>query len=528
MPTKINDTVSKIKDYWSGLEFKAKRRILFWGMLCLIAVAVATVVLNRTEYAVLYSELDLVEAGEVSNLLKELGIKSTNSGNGTILVEKSREEDIRMQLAVQGYPKSGLNYDLYLNNINFSTSTHDKNVMLLYQLQDRLSNTIKLLQGISDAVVTISMDMTDNFQLGNDITPVSANVLLELETNFSPSVEQIRAIQRLMITSISGLKDENVVIIDSEANDLLPMNNSDPATRITNSQLELKKNVETNLRDKILYMFEPVFGEKNIKVAVNATFNFDKTTTEVTEYSPVVNGEGIPFLIDELSEQFSDSTTNMTAGSDSLNERVQRVVNYRINELRRTIEEAQGVIQDISISILINDTELDEDGLFNVSQIVGAAVDVDTANINVSNMDFSANAAKEQQIKDALEAAKANREEPLPISEQTIIGLVAMFFSFIFALLLLRTMRKALAKPKVVVEGPAVSELEELLDEAKAAISEEELRRNESMEKIQEERQMIEEITQIVRVNPRNAAELIAYWLERGETNEYDDSEVVE
>ena len=48
------------------------------------------------------------------------------------------------------------------------------------------------------------------------------------------------------------------------------------------------------------------------------------------------------------------------------------------------------------------------------------------------------------------------------------------------------------------------------------------------MEKIQEERQMIEEITQIVRVNPRNAAELIAYWLERGETNEYDDSEVVE
>ncbi|QOR35344.1 hypothetical protein IMX26_00440 [Clostridium sp. 'deep sea'] len=523
MPSKLSDSMTKIKDSWSGLEFKVKRRILFWGMLSLIALASTVLLLNRTDYVVLYSKLDVKEVAEIDKLLTDLGVKSKNS-SGTILVEKGREEDVRMKLAVQGYPKTGLNYDLYLNNINFSTSTRDKNIMLRYQLQDRLSNTIKLLQGITNAVVTISMDMQEDFQLGSQKNPVTANVLLELEPMYVPEKQHIRAIQKLMITSISGLKEENVAIIDSEANDLLPNTNNDPLSAITSSQFELKKSVEKELQNKIIYMFEPVFGSKNIKVSVNATFDFDKRKTQLTEYTPIINNEGIPFTIDELTEKFSDSSTNAASGSDSLNERVQKVVNYRVNELTRTIEEAQGVIKDISISILINDTTLDQDGLFNISQIVGASVDVDTANINVSNMDFTADKVEAQRLKDALDAAKQEVEEPFPISEQTMIIIAGMFFAFIFALILLRTIRKAMAKPKVDIEVPQVSsqELEELLTSEELAKVKEEERVNK--EKLAEEQKIIEDITQIAKVNPKNAADLIAYWMEK---KDEEDEEVV-
>ena len=523
MPSKLSDSMTKLKEAWSGLEFKVKRRILFWGMLSLIALASSVVLLNRTEYVVLYSKLEVTEVAEINKLLTDLGVKHKNSG-GTILIEQGKEEDVRMKLAVQGYPKSGLNYDLYLNNINFSTSTRDKNVLQLLQLQERLSNTIKLLQGITNAVVTISNDMSDEFQLGSQKAPVTANVLLELEPMYKPEPQHIRAIQKLMLTSISGLKEENVAIIDSEANDLLPNVSSDPLTAITNSQFQLKKNVEKELQDKILYMFEPVFGEKNIKVAVNATFDFDKRTTQVTEYSPIVNNQGIPFTIDELTEKFSDSSTNASSGSDSLNERVQKVVNYRINELKRTVEEAQGVIQDMSISILINDTTIDNNGLLNIAQIVGASVNVDVSKINVSNMDFTADKAEQERIQAAIDAAKQNVKEPFPISEQTMIIIAGMFFGFIFALLLLRTIRKATAKPQVDIEVPQVTEaeLENLLSMEEIAKAREEERLNK--ERLEEEQKIIKDITQIANVNPKNAADLIAYWMEK---KEEDDEEII-
>lgn len=522
MPERANVFLNHIKNKWTLLDSKTQRRVVLFSILFLISIAVATAVLSRTEYAVLYSGLDIKESGEIFAILEDLNIKAKSGEDGTILVDKGQEDNIRMQLAVQGYPKSGLNYDLYLNSVSFTTSTTDKNIMLLYQLQDRLSSTIKLLQGVKDAIVTISMETDNSFKFGSENNPVSANVLLQLENNFHPSAEQIRAIQKLLVTSITGLKDENVAIIDSNLNDLLPAVGDSPYGAAANTQLLLKQEVETELTDKIMYLFEPVFGAKNIKVAVNAAVDLDRITTEIIEYSPVIDDEGIPYIIDELSERYSDSTTNNNAGSDSLNDRMQTVINYRVNELRQTVEQAQGNIQDISISILINNMEMDVATLEDVKRIAAAAVGIETARINVSYMDFTAHAALEQSVAEAL-SMLGEEEPPFPISEKTLIGLVAIVLSFIFAVILFFSLRRRSAESKKVKDVASVSPhqlTEEPITSEALTLAMMNHNLEENLRNSEEDKVILSEIERIIKANPKSTADIITYWLDSKNSNQ--------
>ena len=185
-------------------------------------------------------------------------------------------------------------------------------------------------------------------------------------------------------------------MIDSELNDLLPVISGDYGSTATGVK-SFEKEVEKEIADKVLFIFEPVFGAENIKVAVNATVDLDITHTEIIEYSPVVEDQGIPFIIDELSEKTEDSSQNSNSvsssynvESDSLNDRVSKVINYRVNELRQTIEEAPGGVEDITVSILLNSDNVDGGILENVRQLASAAVGIDISRITVGNMNFTA------------------------------------------------------------------------------------------------------------------------------------------
>jgi len=516
MPEKLKNLKDKALGFWQGLESKKKKRIVLLLILLAISLSFTGYFLGRTEYTVLYSDLSTQEAGEIKALLDEMGVKSSVEDGSTILVDEKNEEDIRMQLSLEGYPKSGINYDLYMESINFTTSSQDKKVMLLYQLQDRLSNTISSLQGIQNAIVTISMEDDSVFKFNAEENPVSANVVLELENNFKPDEEKTEAIKRLMVTSINGLSEENVAIIDSNLNNLLPSsgssgNNFSDASDLLNMETE----VENSIAEKVLFLFEPVFGKENINVAVNAKVDLDKTFTEVIEYSPVVDDEGIPYIIDELTEKISDTSQNTGDAADnymidseSLNERMQTVVNYRVNELKQTIDEAQGGIDDISVSVLINDTaSTDESVLEDVKQIAAAAVGIELDKITVGYMNFAASEAQRAELQAALTQDGGFQ---LPVGEQTLIVIVGFILTFVLALMVLRQFR---TKPQLAqqtvqdqqIETTTDGELEKIKSKQEAVL--------EKLNKSKEEEKVIKEIETIIESNPDSIANIISSWL---------------
>jgi flagellar M-ring protein FliF len=463
----MTQTRKNLMESWNSFDGRKKRRILLLGILLAIAISIAGVAFNTTRYSVLFTDMNIDEAGEILTSLNEVGIKARISDGNTVMVDSSKEEDARMQMAMKGYPKSGQSYDLYMNSINFATSSQDKNIMLNYQLQDRLSATIANLEGIKDAVVTISTEDENVFNFNGDETSVSASVVLDLESGFSPDSNQILAIKRLMVTSISGLSEANIAVIDSNLNDLLPAV-SDGYGSSASGVKSFEQEVEQDIADKVRFIFEPVFGAENIKVAVNATVDLDIKYTEIIEYSPVVDNEGIPFIIDELSEKTEDSSQNSNSASasysvesDSLNDRVSKVINYRVNELRQTIEEAPGGVEDISVSILINDEGLDSTMLANVKQLASAAVGIDESKITVGNMNFVA----DEELKADLAAALGQDEGfKLPISEKAIVSIAAMIFVLILAMMLMKQIRKPnksdVVRNKKIVEPAGKIELE--------------------------------------------------------------------
>lgn len=515
MPERIKNLKDKGLSYWKEIESKKKKRIVLLLILLAISLSFTGYFLGKTEYTVLYSDLSTQEAGEIKSKLDEMGVKAQVENASTILVDEKIEEDLRMQLSLEGYPKSGLNYDLYMESINFTTSSQDKKVMLLYQLQDRLSNTISSLQGIQNAIVTISMEDDTVFKFNSEETPVSANVVLELENNFKPDSNKIEAIKRLMVTSINGLKEENVAIIDSNLNNLLPSSGSQSDFTEANNVLGIENEVENSIAEKVLFLFEPVFGKENINVAVNAKVDLDKTLTEVIEYSPVVDDEGIPYIIDELTEKVSDTSQNTGDAADnymidsqSLNDRMQTVVNYRVNELRQTIDEAQGGIEDISVSVLINDTaSTDESVLEDVKQIAAAAVGIELDKITVGYMNFAASEAQRAELQAAL---TQDQGFTLPVGEQTLIAIVGLLLTFVLSVLMLRQFK---TKPQTVPSMPLEEKDQTTTDEEIQNIKSKKEAVLDKLNKSKEEEKVIKEIESIIEANPDSIANIISSWL---------------
>lgn len=534
MPDIITKTRNDALANWNKFDGKRKRRIILIGTLLAIALSVAGVSINTIRYSTLYTDLNIDETGEILSSLNETGIKAKIVNGSTIMVDSAKEDEARMQLAMKGYPKSGLSYDLYMNSINFTTSSKDKNIMLNYQLQDRLSSTISNLQGIKGAIVTISIEDEDVFNFDAEESPISASVVLELDGGFSPSSNHISAIKRLMVTSVSGLKEANIAVIDSDMNDLLPSSSGDIGSSAKNV-VSFEQKVENEIAEKVLFIFEPVFGAENIKVSVNATVDLDIKHTEIIEYSPVVEDQGIPFIIDELSENAEDSTQNSNGvsssynvESDSLNERVSKVINYRVNEFKQTIEEAPGGVEDITVSILLNGENLDAGMLANVRQLASAAVGIDESMIIVGNMVFTADEERKSSIVTAL---SENQGFELPISEKAIIAIIAMFFVFIIAIMLMRQFKKpSKSRSKNIVEPVKIeigdgSQIKALPDSlngiAKIDSSDNEKhdalnKKNSILNKFKEdnsEKEIIKGLESIIETNPANIAEVISIWL---------------
>jgi flagellar M-ring protein FliF len=520
MPQLLQEFINKTKLSWTGLQPKVKRRVVLFFILLLVCLSLISFLLGRVEYTILYSDLEAGEAQEVLTVLQDLGVKTKVQGNGSVLVDAKQEEQVRIQLAMQGYPKTGLNYDLYMNSISFTTSSQDKKIMLVYQLQERLGSTISMLNGIENAVVNITTEEESVFRFDDDAAGISACVVLDLQNNFQPSVDQIRAVQRLLITSISGLKQENVAVIDQDLQDLLPLA-ADGYGQSASGVLDFEQEIEKGIEAKVLYLFEPVFGVNNIKVGVNAIVNMDRVSSEVIEYTPVIDDQGIPYLIEELNDKLSDSSSNSSDSvstysveSDSMNNRFQKVVNYRVNELRQTIDEAQGGIEDLSLSVLINGEAVDQSVLNDVKAIVATAVGIAPAKISVNQMNFTAFEEQVQQVQQDLAVATGG----FPISEETIIIVVALLVVMVLGILILRQFSKA---SKAVVQEIYTAQ-DSVYDEPKRLSDDEmqlELRRDgilDNMDNMEKDQKVLEEIGNIIEASPASVAQVLRVWLKEG------------
>jgi len=413
----LNSVIEKffkpLNDFWNGLEKKKKIRYCIIAAVALSIIITLVLVLNRTEYSVLYSNLDSQEAGQIMSKLQDDGVDVKARGTGTILVPKDKEASLRMELAGSGYPSTGLNYDIFQNSTGFGTTDYEKQKYMQFQLQDRLQSSIKTLDNVNDAIVTLYIPESTSFVLKDDKQSASASVILKLKNGQKPTNSQVKGIEELIAKSVPGLTTDQVVIIDSSGNTLNSADSSEAGSAST--QLELESSVSDKYKDEINAMLEPIFGVGKVITGVRVALDFDKKTTQTDTYNPVGDSNsGIPVSTSDSKETATNGgtnsgtnsgtvgqsanggtnsptySTNSSNGSSGDYNKTSKTVNYQNNEVKEMLEKAQGNIKDISVSVVVDSKSLKSGDINKVKETVAGAVGIDKSKVTVQSMNFVA------------------------------------------------------------------------------------------------------------------------------------------
>lgn len=391
----------------------------------IVALSVVASLAGQVNYAVLFSGMNESDAGDVYNVLEEMGVDVKAGGNGTIMVPKEEVDQLRYKLNAQGYPKSGLNYDIYTTNAtSFGLTDSDKQLYLKFQLEQNISQTINRMDKIKSSTVMITLaDDSDYVLSEKGSTAATASVVLELEDGATLSSSDADTIRAVVSKSIADLPPENITIADSQMN---IYNEGGNGSDSVNEHIGLQTQVAEQLRQQIVNLLAPVFGAEKLSASVNVVLNFDKSTTNsITLTPPVENDDntGIIISMKEMEEKVSGGTaeegepgmdtngggattyqeTDETA-EDGDYSNVTKEINYEVNQINEQLEKAQGTIQDLSATVIIDGGDEVKALLPDIKNQIATAIGVPADKITVANMSFAENTQYQETLVQQQEA----------------------------------------------------------------------------------------------------------------------------
>jgi flagellar M-ring protein FliF len=409
----MRNVLKKITGFFQNVEKKRLILIVALASVVVIAGIVGAVLLNQVHYTVLFSGLDASEAGKIKTVLDGMSIQTKVEGTDTILVPEDKADDLRIELASQGYPSTGLNYSIFTGSSALGSTDLERRTMLQYQLQENIRMTIRHMEKVQDCIVIANLASDSSFVVSDNQTAASVAVELNLKNGETLSNTEAKTIQQFVLKCVPDLKPENVSIVDSKMNyyDLSEEGNSSD-TEYSATQQQLTEEMKEVLSKQALNVLEPAVGKGNVAVAVNLTLDFDKQTVSKVEFAAPVEGE-TSGLVRSSQETINNSTsdagvsgvagtnTNGTgtpayvaaspSPSGSTENNATKTFNYELNEVRTQIEKAQGALQNLSVAVLVNSNVKDVAGYAdNYKNLVAKAIGVKPDYISVEIMPFAA------------------------------------------------------------------------------------------------------------------------------------------
>ena len=175
-------------------------------------------------------------------------------------------------------------YQVFTENAGLMTTDSDKDRYALYDLQNRIAATIRLIDGVKDATVTIAPGEERKYVLTEDaVQETTAYAMLTMENDGSPSIEQARAVQRLVASGVPGLNAEEVVILDSTGKEI---DTTEEDSNLSSQDTEeIARMVEDQITEKVLHVLIPFYGEENVRVSTKAQINMQTLLRESITYT---------------------------------------------------------------------------------------------------------------------------------------------------------------------------------------------------------------------------------------------------
>jgi len=427
-------------------------------------------------------------------------------------------------MATLGYPKSTLSYDTFFNNVDFMSTEFEKRTVLMIQLQERIQTTLKSIDGIKDAVVTIDVPEQKDYVLAENRQESRAAVTLTLEPGVTLSPSQIKGIRSMVAKSVPNLKPENVTMIDSSGNPL-DDNMTSGQTDILAARMDYEKKLEDRYNAKVRTLLADVFGADKIKIVTTVSIDYDKKQTVDTNYYPTAGTEGVLYHEDLTEKSQTGSSSGGVPGAEN-NAEVPTTPNvennsntnvtdktsskdWYVSNLKTQMEKDGYSLKDVSIAVMINKADLEEQTKEQIVEQISTITGINSTSVSVVNMPF--------------EGAAGNNEPALSRPLVLIaIGSSALLVLIIIALVVMLIMNRR-KKKRLALEAAAAAaanggDVSQFFGDGAAGdgkdVTVKPIELNESRQQM-----LRREIIEFAMANPQIAAQLIEVWL-RGDTED--------
>jgi flagellar M-ring protein FliF len=483
---------------------------------------------GKPSYAPLYSNLDAADAAAITEKLTADGVPyELADGGRTVMVPSESVYQTRLDASAEGLPAGGGDGYALLDKQGVTTSEFRQRVDYQRAMEGELARTIEAMDGIETASVKLVIPPEDVFS-DSEQKP-SASVLLKTKLGVTLSDDQVRAVDHLIASSISGLDPAAITIADSKGTVLLAPGADGAASSGGDIRTRQTQAYEAARAAELQAMLDKVVGPGKSVVKVNADLDFDKRTTTSETYDKTQ----APVLAEQsTSESYANGqpgTTGVLGQTDTSNTQAGTTGNgaYGKNESRKdygvgkTTEEVQAVpgkINRLNVSVLIDGTATANPA--DLQKAIAAASGIDTRRgdvIEVTRVPFdnSASATAEADLK--AEQAQAQRAQLIGYARTG--GLVLLVLIILF--LAWRNMRKAAKASKTPIDLAELERQRATLtrtdEPAPAAeLPEPEPVEARPLELTSEDRKRMavqEEVGELIQRQPEEVARLLRGWL---------------
>lgn len=443
-------------------------------VICVGLLALTVSLARRPQYVVLYANLQPEDAAEVVTRLRERKVPYRVSPAGTIEAPASMIDELRLELAAEALPTGGnTGFELF-DRTRIGISEFGERMNYQRAIQGELARTISALNSVESARVHIALPR-ERLYAGEQDQP-TASVVLGLRGSGRLSPAEVRSIIHLVSGAVGGLAPESVTVLDTGGRLLSNPDDSGGSgisLAAASNHLQLKREYEHEIEQAVQSMLDSVIGPDKAVVRASATLSFDRVETERETFEPASEGNGVLESRHETRETYhgvaapaglgipgvgsnagAAPATSATSPSADQYERSEITAQYRVSrQVERTLQ-PPGTVQQLSLSVFIDD-QVEMGEVEDLTTAIAAAAGLDTERgdrVVITRVPFQPPAVEEEGGSEAF----AIRDFYFSVGRDfTAIVLLVLFLRFIRGLLKRRAQEQPAPAPATATAAAA-------------------------------------------------------------------------
>ena len=391
-----------------------------------VATVIVFVSMREPNMTTLYSSVSDADKSKIYEALKNMGMSvELDPATGEVLIPTNDYHQARISLAAQGLPEYASNGFEEIDNLPLGVSRSVETMKLKKLQENELSRSIAEISSIHAARVHLALPEKSVF-IRNQTSP-TASVFVTLKNGRQLDQTQVRAITNLIASSIPGMSQDGVSIIDQSGR-LLSYSPDNPNEVMADSQLAYRMRLESIYRSRIQSLVAPIVGAANVTAQVNLEIDFTRKETSqemvdprdsaiLSEQSSLnvtakKDAVGIPGAISnqppaEAEIVLKDSAVSLGGGGTSEKDGFEtksstELKNYEVSRKFETVTTPSNIIARIDAAVLVRDRKV---------------IDPDTGEITFEPISEKLKKEMEQLITSAI-GIKAERGDSLTITSQ--------------------------------------------------------------------------------------------------------------